>query len=99
MKKRAGDSDVRARAAALSDNPDASSVQISILNNYGSPKTAFTGSLSQGTQLVVSIKFQAKHTLYIGAIELVDESDPTGAETQQLLNRTLYPPPPSLSTL
>ncbi|KFY83892.1 hypothetical protein V500_09799 [Pseudogymnoascus sp. VKM F-4518 (FW-2643)] len=86
MKKRAGENDVRAMVAALSDDQPAASsgtVQVTIVNNDHS-KTPFTGSLNQGTQLVASIKFQAKRTLYIGAIELVDETDPTGTDPQQL---------------
>ncbi|KFZ08957.1 hypothetical protein V502_09023 [Pseudogymnoascus sp. VKM F-4520 (FW-2644)] len=90
MKKRAGENDVRAMVAALSDDQPAASsgtVQVTIVNNDHF-KTPFTGSLNKGTQLVASIKFQAKRTLYIGAIELVDETDQTGADPQQLFTNS-----------
>ncbi|KFY50586.1 hypothetical protein V495_00167 [Pseudogymnoascus sp. VKM F-4514 (FW-929)] len=90
MKKRAAESDVRAMAAALGvrqggplKNPPAGSnldssldIRLTLVNSDGSE---FTGNLYKGVVLTAQITKTSgdANTLYIGAVELVNQNAPT----------------------
>ncbi|KFX88353.1 hypothetical protein O988_09040 [Pseudogymnoascus sp. VKM F-3808] len=90
MKKRAAESDVRAMAAALGErqgrplkNPPAGStldssldIRLTLVNSDGSE---FTGNLYKGVVLTAQITKTSgdANTLYIGAVELVNQNAPT----------------------
>lgn len=107
MKKRAAESDVRAMAAALGErqggplkNPPPGSnfdssleIRLTLINT--SDKTEFTGDLYEGAEVTAQItKTSGDDTLFIGAIELVNQNAPT--DTQQIFPEgTLDPSLPS----